>query len=50
MNANEIKTFEEFWQKLWKFIYEIFGFLRDSGKDHGTIGDATTEAWWNNIK
>lgn len=32
MSDKEIMTFEQLWQKIWAFIYEILQFFRNGGK------------------
>lgn len=40
MNANEIKSFEDLWQKLWAIIYEVLAFFRGF-KDNIEVGTET---------
>ena len=43
MNANEIKSFEDLWQKLWEIIYAIINFFKGAGKDDIDIGSNTVK-------
>lgn len=43
MNANEIKSFEDLWKKLWEIIYAIIAFFKGAGKDDVDIGSNTVK-------